>query len=279
MLTLPSLPPTIRSLTSAESDRLKTKQVIRGSIDDWCPTCGGEKSFRWYVDTNVPFEQREVDEYACSCIDQFRLWRYFGYHGLGDLYARFSWGDAHGVSVQTREFVEGYLADLAYHARQGNGLFLHGTNGNGKTLLASLVFRRFLREGYVGYWATWNEMLDLYTTGWRDNEERAWFDATVRNAQVLVIDDLGKESIGRAGVAMPALDSMFRARVQSGQVTIMTTNESADGFRERYSKAIVSLAAEACIDHHFAGADYRAEWAKMKTFERETRLTRPLTFG
>jgi DNA replication protein DnaC len=284
MLTLPPLPPTVKILTTAESDRLNEQQRPGAvSLDDWCGTCGtglnGPQVFRWFDDMTKDFSERTIVDYRCNCEDQFKLRRWLGYHGVRDQFARMFWGDAFGVAPAARAFIESYLADAQYHRQQGNGLFLYGANGNGKSLLASLVFRHFLAEGARGYWATWNEVLDLYTSTWRDDEERAWFDKTVRNAPVLVIDDLGKESVGRQTVAMPALDSMFRSRVQGGLITIMTTNEPMEKFQERYSKSIVSLATEACLPFAFLAGDYRPNYAQLKEFERQAKLTRPWTFG
>ena len=161
------------------------------------------------------------------------------------------------------------------HMRQGTGLFLHGRNGNGKTLLSSLVFRKLLSLGHTGYWATYNEMLALYTSGWRDPDERAWFDATVQRADVLVIDDLGKESVGFQGVSMPALDLVFRARMQAGHVTIFTTNMEEEQFHTRYSSSMTSLVSEACLSREFAAEDWRPTYAGVKEYEVSQGIVRP----
>lgn len=283
MTQLPALPPSVRPLTSAESDRLVGKQAIHGPIDLWCPTCFGAKTFRWWNDMSIPLTQRDPVQYDCPCYEQFLLWRWFGYHGV-ERYGRTFWGDAFAVPKPIMDKVEDYLSDMDWYSQRGHGLYLHGLTGNGKTLLASLVLRRYMEKGYTGFFATWDTMLDQYTSGWRDEEERAWFDQTVRAAQVLVIDDLGKENANRGEVGRAALDSVIRGRVQGGRVTILTTNLNDADFTKLYSSSIVSLAHEVCESIQFVGSDFRSpgdgvRFPDLLNMERTGHLTRPMTFG
>lgn len=275
---LPPLPAAIRSLHDTEKARLQDKQVIRGDIDVWCPTCEGAKVIRWWPPG--PRAGAEPVEYDCPCTDQYKLWRFFGYFGPPEQYGQMSWDDAWGVNDVSKRFIEEYLTELDYHVRQNNGLVLRGLRGSGKSLMASLVYRQFLARGYTGFWATWNDMLNMYTAGWRNEEERTWFDQTVRLAQVLVIDDIGQETPGRtATVGQSALEAMFRSRVQGKKVTLFTTNLDMADFEARYTSGIISLINECCTVHDFVGNDMRAEYQHFKAIERKLRLTRPLTIG
>lgn len=281
MYVLPSLPATLRALTDEEIERVNRDhpRPEGKTIDDWCPTCWGEKKFDFYApdDMALPHQERRVDTYGCDCPAQFQLWRLFHRTGLGEHYGHLNWGDVLGVDPAIFLFITRYLDSVQMHLRQGTGLFLHGRNGNGKTLLSSLVFRKLLALGYSGCWTTYNEMLALYTSGWRDAAEKAWFDATVQRADVLVIDDLGKESVSFANVSMPALDLVFRARMQAGHVTIITTNMDEDQYHERYSSSMVSLVTEACLSREFTAEDWRPTYSGIKEYEVSKGIVRPYT--
>jgi hypothetical protein len=281
MTSLLQVPPTLRALTDEEIERVDRDhpRPEDKTIDTWCPTCWGTKRFTFYAadELKLPHRERRLSDYECICLGQFKLWRLFHYTGLGEHYGRLGWADVLGVDGGVFEFIHDYLANLEMHLRQGTGLYLTGPNGNGKTLLASLVFRHFLALGYSGCWTTYNEMLDLYSATWRNQDEKAWFDNTVKRAQVLVIDDLGKESVNLQAMSNAALDMVFRHRVQSGHVTILTTNMADDELRERYSRSMISLITEACLSRAVPGEDWRQAYFEIKQYETMRYIVRPFT--
>lgn len=242
--------------------------------------CRASRSFRFYDDIELPVAERTVVEYTCPCEDQFRLSRYLLHCGIGLRYARMWWGDTQAAAPASQAFIINYAVECERYANNGIGLFLHGNNGNGKTMFATLMLKKFLSLGYDGYWTTFDQLLDRYTSTWRNPEERIWFDRTVRNAPVLVVDDVGRESSGRKStVSVAAIDSMFRTRAQNALTTIVTTNESREQFMLGYSKAVASLVSETCLAHEFVGADWREQAHQQVTREMALGISRPVTLG
>lgn len=279
MRTLLPLPPAIRTLGDAETDRLRRQYGdIQSSLAD-CPTCRGRLTFRWYDDMLLPEEKRQVVDYECNCVDQFRLSRYLLNAGMDRVYGRYFWGDANRVDPKTYEFAMEYHENASAYLDNGTGIFLHGERGNGKSLIASLIFKQLLGLGATGYWTTFDQMLDRYSSTWRDVEERAWFDRTVRNARVLVVDDIGREAPNRQAMSTSAVDSIFRTRTQSGLATLVTTNLKEGDFQTRYTASVTSLVNEMCLHQHVIGEDWRTRLAAVHLADIRNGLSRPYTLG
>lgn len=273
-ITLPALPDTIRTLSDPESDRLKRQHPgLWANPHTSCETCGGEKVFRMRV-------AQEIVECACECIDQWVLHRFLLNAGIGTAYQRLTWDDIDDqVPLKVQAEVLQYADQADAYVRAGLGLILHGPHGTGKTLLATLLLKKLLGLGYDGYFTQFNELLDSYTSGWRDEEERLWFTRKVRNTGVLVVDDVGKESKGRENVTSPMFDAVIRARVADAKPTIITTNYSMEQMHSGYGGAVMSLLAESSKDLEVTGKDYRQRSRERLLQDALDNIVRPLMLG
>lgn len=265
---LKPIPQSIRTLSNEESERLSGMFPSASSGPDDCPTCRGNREFRWYTP-----DREEVVTYECSCVDQWVLNRYLLWSGVGLNYQRLGWADIEQQAKVTK--VQEWL-EVAQHAvGQGMGLLLTGDKGTGKTLLSTLVFRYLLGIGNEGYWTTFNAMIDHHTDAWRDKEERRWYNRRIKNAPILVIDDLGKENRG-AEFIRTALDEVIRHRVAQGAATILTTNDDPDGVAAAYGGYVSSLLTEHVDPMEINGEDFRPRARKRLHEEVKAGLTRPV---
>lgn len=274
-MTLAPLPSGIRVLTDAEAERLRKFHPRLPRTLSECITCGGTGSFRWKG------EQGEPVTYECNCRDQWILHRYFLHCGLGKMYQRMSWTDAHAVDQSTLAQVFDYLDHADAFMRSGRGLILRSPQrGNGKTLVAALIFKAMLAKGHDGYFTQFNELLDSNAAGWRDEDERRWFSRRVRNAGVLVIDDVGREYSGRGVELIEAtLDKVIRARHDDALPTIITTNKTAEEMAQKYQSNVLSLLSGVCRTVDVTGADYRPIFMEQQDREDRLGLTRPIVVG
>lgn len=277
MLKLPDLPPHVQMVADEDNDRLTASFSLPRKLSD-CRTCRGTKQFLFYDDMRMPIDERKVVDWECSCYEQIMLQRYFLNHGVGNSYAQLWWADADGVDNATQAATAAYAQDLVRNVSAGIGLYLHGTHGNGKSLLASLILKMALKNGFDGYWITLTELLSHYQETWRDKAYRAWFDRRMRNATVLVVDDMGREFEGRT-TAASTIDTIFRTRAQHGLTTVITTNLAGDDFTKRYTKGVTSLVEETCDRIESTGPDWRTLMRERKKIERDLGITRPFTFG
>jgi DNA replication protein DnaC len=267
---LPPLPPTIRPLSDPEYDRLREAEPgLWSDPRQSCLTCRATKVFL----------NQKGQETACDCMAQWSLHRYLLNAGIGTAYQRLGWDDAEGVPGKSQMEVLEYCDRADQYVNVGLGLVLTGQTGTGKTLLAILLLKRLLADGYDGYFTQFNLMLDSYTTSWRNEEEYRWFTRRVRNAAVLVVDDIGKEAKGRENVTGSMFDTVIRSRVASARPTIITTNYTMAEMRQGYGGAVMSLLAESSKVHEVTGPDYR-ETAKRRLLDDiDKHVSRPFTLG
>lgn len=275
-LSLLPLPPGIRVLTDEEGSRLNALYPDLPRNLKQCITCKGERTFLWRGSSGEPIQ------YACNCVDQRILHRYLLHSGIGLRYQRLSWVDLDSAAVDAKALdrVLDYGAHAEHYVSIGAGLMLQGKDmGTGKTLMATLLLKALLASGIDGYFTQFNEMLDAHTAGWRDEEQKVWFDRRVRNAGVLVIDDVGRENKNRIDVVESMFDSVLRARHDNCKPTIITTNKTADEFQSLYRSNIMSLLSETSEVVTVKGADYRPTVQAKQQEERTLGLTRPVVVG
>ena len=279
---LDPLPRGIRTLSNDESERLKSQvgksKKFPASPKD-CAICDGNQVFRWY--SRIPGNENDVVEYDCPCNDQWKLSRYlyscgipWGLQVLGkrDIYQQ-----SEAVSV-----VMDYIDKPEENFKYGMGLFLYGPNGSGKTMLGSLVLKAYAAKGYSICFTTFIELLEGKKSSWSDQDEKDWFARQVTNADILVIDDPGKEHrVSERGIDFinSLLQEVVRYRISNNLPTIITTNLDPADFRKAYGADIGSLLTESTIIQSVPGIDGRRKKFEETQIEMNLGLTRPVVIG
>jgi DNA replication protein DnaC len=238
-------------------------------------TCQGRKTFLWVREpgsTPVEFE--------CDCKEQYILSRYLLNAGIDLDYQKLGWMDASHVEDAAIELVDDYIEHAEGFTRTGYGLFLFGSKGSGKTLLATLLLKMLLGRGFDGYFTTFPSMIEHHTEGWRNPDEKVWFEQRIVNAGVLVIDDVGRElknSTASLDIIEAMFDKVIRSRVSGSRPTILTTNFDAKDFTIKYKGNVMSLLAGRNDFYEFVGNDFRKEFqADRIKAEARAGLTRPV---
>ncbi len=298
MLKLPPLSASIDTLTDEQAGWLDRYRDGRRFTPDRCVTCHVERtadapaynrgSFNWWADD----EHTEVAEYECPCIDQYVLWRAFSWAGVPLSYQRLSWSDYIGGDENAVEKVLRWVEDYDYNMKTGIGMILHGNSGSGKTFMSTLTIKSMVARGFNCFFVPSHELINVYMNSWRDPVVREWFERRVRETDLLVIDDLGKESNQVAGkdgkaVAMDsfqvpkrALDSILRYRIGEARPTIITTNTvpGSDAFDQKYSPEleVVMSGANSIINMETDLGNFHSEHRFRKERENLSRIIRPI---
>ena len=276
LLQQPPLPPSIRPLANDESARLKARYPNLSQSPDDCVTCRGKKRYLWYAPGTT-----EVAEYECDCVDQWVLNRVLLAANIGVTYQRLSWTDLTHTDPGAVTRAMEYLRDIEKYEQAGVGLIFYGGRGTGKTSLVTLLLKGLIARGYDGYFTTFSEMIDTYTGGWNDRDEKAWFHRRIKNAGNLVLDDVGKEYQGRKSSGLPesTFDEVLRHRVAGSTPTILTTNQNLQEMQEGYGGGVMSLLHERSSTYRFSGEDFRDAQRQRTLDEIEQGLTRPLVLA
>jgi DNA replication protein DnaC len=244
-----------RTLTDPEVARIRERyERLWSNPRKTCLTCTKEKT------GSTTFRARDKGEivtFDCDCIEQWQLHRWLLHSGIDTRYQRYSWQDITEIGASIQMAVMDYMQNDAL-IQQGIGLTLWSTEkGTGKTLLGSLMAKGLLARGHDAHFTQFNEMIQDFTSGWRNEDERRWFVQRVRNVEFLVIDDMGRESKGRENITEAMFDIVIRARVSACNPTIITTNYTPDQLLQGYGGNVMSLLSEVNTSIEVPGRDYR----------------------
>lgn len=274
LLQLPPLPQAIRLLTSSESQILNERLPMASVTVENCITCHGAKTFLW-KDTDGSSAL-----YECPCEDQYVLHRFLLNSGVLLNYQRLGWNDFVHLSAEAATAASDYLDHRDRYVNAGIGMVFTGSRGNGKSLLAHLMLKMLISEGVNCFATTFGDMIDAFAAGWRERSGSRWFSRAVRNAGVLLIDDLGRERHkGPASVGDDMLETVVRHRVSCQQPTIITTNLSEKEILSGYGGHTMSLLTERSMIVEVTGADRRGEMKERLLTEVKQGLTRPVVLA
>lgn len=162
-------------------------------------------------------------------------------------------------SSEVRALVEDYAGNLGNARKNGISVFLHGTNGTGKTMLGVCILKKALRSGYTVQCASLGGIIQAFTEGWYDDDKRRRYEETVRDVDFLMIDDVGKEYRNRVGLTEVVFDNLIRYRTFRKKPMVLTTNSTIEAIESSYGKSLVSLLMGRFIPIAVVGPDYRKE--------------------
>ncbi len=248
-----------------------------------CPICWGSGTFRWYayeaIDAaGVP--PMEVVEFECPCVEQWMLHRFFSYCGLSLLYQRLSIRDFSSSEVQ--DLAIKYIAQVGEYIRYGQGMFLVGSHGTGKSMIAALVTKAAIYYRFSAYFITFNDLVNVYIQTKFSPEKREEMKRRFLGVNLLVIDDVGQEETQnvqqrKTSQARAILDEVLRGR--QGLCTFVTSNFPKNTLAEHYGQNVVSLLSELDKKELYS-TDFRGDFLPKRTqLERSNHLTRPVVWG
>lgn len=254
-----------RVLSDEDSSRLYLKEPgLAQGYENWCPTCDKVGQYRW-MNTDV----------ECDCESQVAMFKWYSASGIGTAYQRLSWHDYEGPEAVV-DGLKKYTDNIVEFLRQGMGLYLPGGIGIGKTMVANLTLKWLVHQGYTCFATTFSQMIEMYTAGWTNKEEKVWFQRKFLNSQFLLLDDVGKERDTKIALNETTFDAVLRQRVSNGRPTLITTNLDGDAIQEGYGSAILSLIREQSLEVALTGDDFRPKAHKRRVQEVLNGWTRPI---
>ncbi len=127
--------------------------------------------------------------------------------------------------IKNYNIAKEYADNFAAHKARGDGLYIEGTNGTGKTHLAAAIALQLIGEGVPVICKTASDLLQDIKKSFDSGEAREYEILDVyKRVDLLIIDDLGKEHCTDWG--MSTLYSILNDRYEDMKPTIVTTNYS-----------------------------------------------------
>ena len=133
------------------------------------------------------------------------------------------WTTQHAQSLkQVKLVAQGFVRD--YPGSSEKGLLLMGPSGVGKTHLAVAALKELLRRGHQGIFCDYRELLKEIQASYNPQSESTEMKILepIRNAEILVLDDLGASK--PSAWVLDIIGLVLNARYNERRVTILTTN-------------------------------------------------------
>jgi DNA replication protein DnaC len=160
-----------------------------------------------------------------------------------------------------KEKITKYINELPDMMGRGVGLYLYSEeNGTGKTAISVIIAKEALRCGYTVFF---EESSRLKSCIMNKNvfEEGLSIEDRVKQVDLLILDDIGKEYRTASGYAESSIESLIRDRVQKMRTTVITGNVVPKNLQSIYSDDFAALLKESMIPISVVGHDFRAEKA------------------
>ena len=194
-----------------------------------CPVCRGAG----FVYANVPVGHPDFGKaIPCRCtreeLDKERQVRLQRYSKLGSL-TRLTFDNLlpegrSGALANQERFSRVYQAAKAFAAEPKGWFILAGSSGCGKTHLAAAIANERINHGYPAFFQSIPDLLDHLRSAFNPTSEIPYdeFFDRVRNAPLLVLDDLGAQT--STPWAKEKLDQLLNHRFNNELPTVITTS-------------------------------------------------------
>lgn len=156
------------------------------------------------------------------------------------------------------EIVRKYSDNIHEYIEDGIGLFLHGSNGVGKTHLLMQTLKDAAVNRLTVQVVTLGTLVSRYTQGWYDKEMFLEFENLYKRPAILAIEEIGKEyKSGDNDLGRTVLDTIVRYRSQDMRPILFATNLSPEQIKKVYTIDIASMLSENSIIVEVTGVDKR----------------------
>lgn len=168
-----------------------------------------------------------------------------------------------------RDYIAEYISDIDSRYAENKGLFLYGSNGVGKTFLASIVAMEAYRWRYSTKRVSFADYVQKYTRVWDavNIEQREELESELyteyKAVEFLILEEIGKEIDSK--IAAPVLEDLLRYREDHHLPTVICTNLDIDMVEERYGYSITSLIKGNMTPILIEGADKRSKFYVDRT--------------
>jgi DNA replication protein DnaC len=224
--------------------------------DDACPRCDGAGFVRKSVQLGHPDFGRA---FPCDCthdeaadVKRTRLLRYSNLGPLSRLtFENLSPRGRSPNSQHQNAFAAATRAGEAFAAHPAGWLVLVGPSGSGKTHLSAAITGKCVENGQGALFMVVPDLLDHLRAAYQPGSDAGYDEVfeTVRNAPVLVLDDLGVQST--TPWVEEKLFQLINHRYSAQLATVITTNLDLTAFDQRLQTRLSDPALSQV--HHLEG--------------------------
>lgn len=273
-----TLPPNPRHVLMPSMTELSDADI--SDVGRWtpalCRVCRGSRTYVGYQ----PGSGSSYATYRCPCEEQLTLRRWFSVRGMPDSGMQLRWADMTGAHPEWISAAHEFTNRMEANLRIGQSMMFHGRSGSGKSSIAWLIMKAALWNNFNAHAVLATNIVDrLYM--WRNDQDRLdrW-NRKVRNCDLLVIDDLGKESGGSTEVVNQSIEALITRRADDRRSTLITTNLTQDQLMKRYPDSMESLRGGGSLVEMSLPDSWRdTDLMTRNRFEVEHNIARPAVWA
>lgn len=157
-------------------------------------------------------------------------------------------------TAEYRAVLETYIKTIDEQLASGNGLFIVGPHGTGKTCAGIVIAKEFIARGGTALFLEEFRLISTILEGVQFDSNMSYRER-MDDAHLLIVDDLGLAAISDN---LHVTEEVIKYRFQRRRCTIITTNLAKDKFEARYP-TIASGLKEACLNVVCQGIPWRDE--------------------
>lgn len=168
-------------------------------------------------------------------------------------------------------YVKKYVKNIPENFKNNQGILLYGSNGVGKSFIATIIVKYAYIFRYTSKRCTFMEYINEYTRMWgcknplEKEELEELFYRNYKAVEFLCLEEIGKELDTK--LAPTVLEDLLRYREERGLVTIICTNLNPKDLTSKYGNSIMSLIKGNCTPIKLVGADNRQSVFKERIEE------------
>lgn len=222
--------------------RIRSMEVL-GTIQTFRVRCNCESAERDAYVAKMKAEERrqEIERNRSTGFSERRLREY-----------TFKADDGGNPKLMT--MCRNYAENFADFRRDGKGLLIYGTVGNGKTFMAAAIANKLIDDGYR---VLMTSMTRIVNQIWSDQNKNEYLDS-LKNYDLLIIDDFGveRETDFMSEKVFEIIDARYRQELP----LIVTSNLTDEELRtpgDLKKQRVYSRIFEMCLPFKVSGADRR----------------------
>jgi predicted ATPase len=154
-----------------------------------------------------------------------------------------------------KKLVSAYLDDIVANVESGQGLYLWGDYGRGKSALAAMTLKAAAIQRKLGLWIRAKDLPEYIINDTPFVEEQTMLERA-KECCILVIDEFQVRK--NIGFYETAIEDLLRGRIADGKTTIVTSNIVPKELSETYPP-LYSVLQESLYPIKVSGHDFRAE--------------------
>ncbi|MFH1032260.1 MAG: ATP-binding protein [Chloroflexota bacterium] len=235
----------LKRQTRINTSRANTDTLSDAEPEKVCPVCKGAKFVHPLMPSGKPDFTRVV---PCRCSRkeleegrQSRLQRYSNLGSLVKLTFNSLLPEGKGENPLNKEsFSRAYQSAKAFADKPEGWLVFAGPSGSGKTHLAAAIANERIEKGYPAFYITVPDLLDHLRSSFGPNSEMPFDELfeQVRNAPLLILDDLGAQS--STPWAREKLDQLLNHRFNNKLPTVIVSIVPIDELEDRIQTRLMT---------------------------------------